>query len=334
MQSEFIQSMRQMTARYSRPDSRRAIIQLLNTGVPFLALMAAMTWGLEHGIWLALLLAVPAAGLLTRLFVIQHDCGHGSFFRPRWANDMVGRALGVLTLTPYLYWSRAHAVHHATSGDLGRRGVGDISTLTVREYLARSWWQRLAYRAYRHPLVLFGVGPAYQFLLRHRIPTGHPLREWRIWLSIIGTNLALGAIIALALGFGVGSFLLAYLPVMVAAASFGVWLFYVQHQFEDAYWEEHKRWDFHTAALEGCSFYDLPGFLRWITAHIGLHHIHHLASRIPNYRLRECFEQNPSLQQAKRLTLWRSLSCARLTLWDEDSRKLVPFGALRRLRAR
>jgi acyl-lipid omega-6 desaturase (Delta-12 desaturase) len=324
-------SWRQITARYAQPDRRRAFLQLLNTALPFLALLAGMTWALEIGAWWALALAVPAAGLLLRLFMIQHDCGHGSFFRARWANDLVGRAIGVLTLTPYVYWRRAHNSHHAGSGNLDRRGEGAITTLTVREYLALPLWRRLAYRAYRHPLVLFGIGPAYQFLLRHRVPTGHPLREWRDWLSILGTNLALGAVIAGAFLLGIDLFLIGYLPVMLLAASIGVWLFHVQHQFEDAYWEQGASWSYHAAAIEGSSFYDLPGVLRWATAHIGLHHIHHLASRIPNYRLKECFEQNPTLQRAKRLTLWSSLKCARLSLWDEEARKLVPFGALRRL---
>lgn len=324
-------SWRQITARYAEPDRRRALMQLLNTGLPFATLLAAMTWAVEYGAWWALALAVPAACLLIRLFMIQHDCGHGSFFRSRWANDLVGRVIGVLTLTPYVYWRRAHNYHHAGSGNLDRRGEGAITTLTVREYLALPLWRRLAYRAYRHPLVLFGIGPAYQFLLRHRIPTGHPLRQWRDWLSILGTNLALGLIVLVVLLLGGGAFLIGYLPVTLLAGSMGVWLFHVQHQFEDAYWEEGPRWSYLSAAIEGSSFYDLPGVLRWATAHIGLHHIHHLASRIPNYRLKECFEQNPAFQRAKRLTLWSSLRCARLSLWDEEARKLVPFGALRRV---
>jgi acyl-lipid omega-6 desaturase (Delta-12 desaturase) len=322
--------LRQVVTRYARPDARRALFQLLNTALPFAALLAAMAWGVDQGAWLALLLALPAAGLLVRLFMFQHDCGHGAFFRSRWANDLVGRAIGVLTLTPYQYWRRQHAMHHATSGNLDRRGAGDISTLTVREYLSRSFLGRLAYRAYRHPLVLFGVGPAYQFLIRHRIPTGHPLREWRDWLSIVGTNLVIAVIVLLAFKLGAAALLLGYLPVMLVAASVGIWLFYVQHQFEHAYWETETRWSFEAAALRGCSFYDLPGLLRWTTAHIGLHHIHHLSSRVPNYRLRECFAQNPALQQVQRLTLWSSLRCVRLSLWDEDNSRMVPFRALRR----
>lgn len=329
---------REIFAPYTNPDFRRGALQLVDTGLPFIALMAMMLWGLSNGILAALILVVPSAGLLVRLFMIQHDCGHQSFFRSRWANDLLGRTLGVLTLTPYEFWRRAHAVHHATAGNLSRRGVGDIDTITVREYLSRPTLRRFLYRLYRHPVVLFGIGPAYQFLIRHRIPTGHPVRDWKNWLSILGTNLVLAAIVfTMAMTVGLRPFLLAYLPVILLAAQIGVWLFYLQHQFEDTYWEPGATWDFQTAALEGCSFYDLPGILHWVTGHIGFHHIHHLASKVPNYRLRDCFNENPELWNARRLTLWESLKCPSLALWDEESRKLVSFGhvrrALRRARA-
>jgi omega-6 fatty acid desaturase (delta-12 desaturase) len=230
-------SWRDLVAPYASADPRRGWIQLLNTGLPFLALLAAMLVGTDHGFWAVLVLIAPAAALLVRLFMIQHDCGHGSFFKSRWANDLLGRALGVLTLTPYSFWRSAHAVHHATTGNLDRRGIGDIATLTVREYLSLPRWRRILYRVYRHPLVLFGIGPAYQFLLRHRIPTGHPVRQWRNWLSILGTNAALAAVVvAIALTIGLRPFLFSYVPICLLAASTGVWLFYVQHQFEETYW--------------------------------------------------------------------------------------------------
>ncbi len=317
---------REIVAPYAKPDGRRGVIQLLNTGLPFLALFAAMLWGIDHGIWPALLLTVPAAALLLRLFMFQHDCGHGSFFKSRWANDVLGRVLGVLTLTPYAWWRRRHALHHARSGNLDRRGVGDIGTLTVREYLSRSARRRLQYRLYRHPLVLFGLGPAWHFLLRQRIPTGHPVRDRANWLSVLGTDAALAAVIAaMALTIGLRPFLLAYLPVVLLAGSTGIWLFYIQHQFEETYWDWAPRWSFHAAALEGSSFYDLPQILHWATGYIGFHHIHHLSSRIPNYRLRDCFAENPELRKAKRLSLADSVKCARLTLWDETARRLVSF---------
>ena len=326
-------SLRKILTPYATPDARRATIQLLNTALPFFALMAVMFCGLDHHVWVALLLCVPAAAFLVRLFAIQHDCGHGSLFKSRWANDLFGRALGVLTLTPYMFWRRDHAMHHANSGNLHRRGVGDVKTLTVREYLSQSAWRRLLYRLYRHPLVLFGLGPSYQFVLRHRIPIGHPLRQRKMWISILGTNAVLAImVVATILVVGLGPFVLGYFPVIVGAASVGVWLFYVQHQFEKAYWEAEPRWDFHAAALEGSSFYDLPGMLHWVTGNIGFHHIHHLSSKVPNYRLRDCFEQNPELRTANRLSLRASLRCPRLALWDEDARKMVTFAAVRRVR--
>lgn len=328
-------SWRDIIAEHARPDTRRGVIQLLNTAPPFLVVTAALIYGVYQDFWPAFALALPAAALLVRLFMIQHDCGHGSFFRARWANHLVGGALGVITLTPYGFWRRRHAIHHATSGNLDRRGTGDITTLTVSEYLALSRWQRFLYRVYRHPVVLFGIGPTFLFLIRHRIPTGNPFRgEARTWLSVLGTNAGIAALIVpVMLLVGVGPFMIAYLPVFLASASIGVWLFYVQHQFDDVYWAPAKTWKFHDAAIEGCSFYDLPRALHWVTANIGFHHIHHLSSKIPNYRLRDCFEQNPEFRKAKRLTLWTSLRCAQLAVWDEERRQLIPFRQIRKRQA-
>jgi omega-6 fatty acid desaturase (delta-12 desaturase) len=322
---------REIVRPYAEPDARVAVMQLLNTLLPFLAVMTAMLWGLDRGFWSALLLAVPAAALLARLFTLQHDCGHGSFFKSRRVNDLIGRTLGVLTMMPYASWRKDHALHHATSGNLDRRGTGDVTILTVREYLARPGSRRLLYRLYRHPLVLFGIGPAYLLLIRYRFPIGHPLRDWDGWLSILGTNAAAAmAIAVVSLIVGLGVVVLAWVTVLLVAESIGVWLFYIQHQFEDTYWEATSDWDFRAAALGGSSFYDLPRVLHWLTGSIGFHHIHHLASKIPNYRLRACFEQNPEFQQVERLTMLGSLKCARLALWDEDRRKLVSFRTLRR----
>jgi omega-6 fatty acid desaturase (delta-12 desaturase) len=232
----------------------------------------------------------------------------------------------VLTLMPYGAWRRDHAIHHATSGHLGRRGMGDVTTLTVAEYRARSAWQRLLYRLYRHPAVLFGIGPAYVLLVRYRFPFGNRLGDPRAWLSILGTNAAAAAAAAvLAVFIGPIELLAGWGTVMLLASAIGVWFFYVQHQFEDTYWRQAADWDFHAAAVEGSSFYDLPGLLNWLTASIGFHHIHHLASKIPNYRLRTCFKENPELRRAKRLTLWTSLKSVRLALWDEERGKLVSF---------
>jgi acyl-lipid omega-6 desaturase (Delta-12 desaturase) len=329
-----MRALTQDLAGYREPHHGRSVFELLITVVPLVLLWLAMWFALKLGYGLYLLLAVPAAGFMVRLFMIQHDCGHGAFFRHRLANDWVGRVIGVLTLTPYDFWRRTHAVHHATSGNLDRRGMGDIDTLTVREYLERPAWRRLLYRMYRHPLVMFGIGPAYQFFIRHRIPTGSPLRHAQEWLSVLGTNLVIGGLLALiVLTAGLRPLLLGYVPVMLIAASIGVWLFYVQHQFENTYWAGEAEWCFDTAALEGCSYYDLPRVLHWISGHIGLHHLHHLSSKIPNYRLRDCFEQNPEFWRAKRLSLLSSLRCARLAVWDEQERKLIPFRNLRRRRS-
>lgn len=320
---------------YREPSGARSVTELVITFLPLVVLWVGM-WALVHfGYhWLALLIAVPAAGFLVRLFMIQHDCGHGSFFRNRLANDWVGRALGVLTMTPYDFWRRTHAAHHASSGNLDQRGMGDIDTLTVREYRALSRFGRLRYRLYRHPAVMFGIGPAYLFLIQHRLPVGLMRAGWQPWLSTMATNAAIAIIVATLIWFiGVQAFLLVHLPVLLLAASAGVWLFYVQHQFEETSWSETGSWTFHEAALHGSSHYDLPPVLRWFTANIGIHHVHHLCSRIPYYRLPRALRDHPELGDIGRLTLMQSLSCVRLTLWDEERKKLVSFREYRALPA-
>jgi len=317
-------------AYYRSPDLGRSVVELLVTIVPFVLLWLLMWLALQIGYGLYLVLAVPTAGFLVRLFMIQHDCGHGAFFRSRQANDWVGRALGVLTLTPYDFWRRTHAVHHATSGNLDRRGMGDIDTLTVREYRSLSRWGRLRYRIYRHPLVMFGLGPAYLFFLQYRLPIGLMRAGWRPWLSTMVTNLAILLLASIGIWIvGVVPFVLVHLPIMLIGASLGVWLFYVQHQFEDTFWAHDRVWSMHEAALHGSSHYDLPLVLRWFTANIGMHHIHHLCSRIPFYRLPRALRHHPDLANIGRLTLGQSLSCVRLVLWDEASRRLISFRELR-----
>jgi omega-6 fatty acid desaturase (delta-12 desaturase) len=276
--------------------------------------------------WISLLLALPGSGFLVRLFMIQHDCGHGAFFRHRLANDWVGRVLGVLTLTPYDYWRRTHAIHHACSGHLDRRGIGDVDTLTVREYLALSLLGRLRYRAYRHPLIMFGLGPAYLFILQQRLPVGMLRDGWQPWLSTMANNVAIAAVAGgLIWCIGIKPFLLVHLPIVLLGGSIGVWLFYVQHQFETTYWARNGDWSFQTAALNGSSHYDLPVVLRWFTANIGLHHIHHLSSRIPYYRLMQVLRDYPELQGTSRVTLLQGFRCVRLALWDEGRRRLISF---------
>jgi acyl-lipid omega-6 desaturase (Delta-12 desaturase) len=315
--------------RYREPDHVRSMLEVLITAVPFVLLWILMWASLGVSYWLSLVIAVPAAGFLVRLFMIQHDCGHGAFFRHRRANDWVGRAISVVTLTPYDHWRRSHAIHHASSGNLEQRGIGDIDTLTVREYLGLSRWLRLRYRLYRHPIVMFGIGPAYLFLVRHRLPTGEMRSGWA-WLSIMATNAATTILVLTVAWFvGVGPFMLVHLPIALLAASTGVWLFYVQHQFEDTFWATDSGWTLHTAALHGSSHYELPIVMRWFTANIGIHHVHHLYSRIPYYRLPRVLRDYPELSGVGRLTLIESLACVRLVLWDETQRRLVSFRALR-----
>tara|TARA_R110000787_G_scaffold5442_11_gene19932 strand:+ start:9261 stop:10397 length:1137 start_codon:yes stop_codon:yes gene_type:complete len=318
-------------------DSRRgrSVWELTITLVPFLCLFGLILVAVKAGYVFALALTPLAGLLLLRLFVIQHDCGHGSFLPSRSGNDWVGRALGVLTFTPYDCWRRSHALHHAATGNLAARGAGDVDTLTVREFYEQSSMQRFLYRLYRHPLVLLGLGPAYLFLLRHRLPIGLMKEGWAYWISAMATNVVTALILApLIYLFGFAVTAMVFFPVLLVAASVGVWLFYVQHQFEDAHWDEGKDWSFHDAALHGSSHLDLPLVLRWFTANIGIHHVHHLASRIPFYRLPEVLEAYPGLRNMNRFTVFQTLKPLRLALWDESQRRLVSFREASRMASR
>ncbi|WP_292930619.1 fatty acid desaturase [Novosphingobium sp. PASSN1] len=319
------QLMRDLQA-FRDPHPRRSGWELAITLVPFLALFVGIALAVQAGYWLALA-ATPLAGLfLLRLFIIQHDCGHGSFLPNRAGNDWIGRVLGVLTFTPYDCWRRAHALHHSATGNLDARGFGDVDTLTVREYRERRFLARLGYRLYRHPLVMLGLGPAYLFLVRHRLPVGLMKDGSLYWVSAMATNLATALVLALLIyTFGLGVAAAVFFPVLLSAASLGVWLFYVQHQFPDAYWEQANEWSFHEAALHGSSYLDLPRVLGWFTGHIGIHHVHHLASRIPFYRLPEVLEKHPKLRELNRFTAVEAWGTLRLGLWDEERRVMVSF---------
>ena len=321
-------------AAYSQPSNVRGSLEFAVSLVPFALIWAAMAVLITNGYWIALVLALPAAGFLVRLFMIQHDCGHGACFRNTHANDWVGRTVGVMTLTPYSNWKRSHALHHASSGCLDHRGVGEIATLTVEEYKALSTWQKFKYRLYRHPLVLFGVGPAYLFILDHRLPLGMMRRGWQPWISTMGTNLALAALVA-ALIWLVGwkVFLVVQLPITLLAATAGVWLFFVQHQFEETSWDRLPVWKRQEAALHGSSHYDLPQPLRWFTANIGVHHVHHLSARIPFYRLGRVLRDHPELREINRMTLLDSLKTVPLALWDETRQRMISFAEYRRTQA-
>lgn len=313
-------------AKYRQQDDLRSVYEIGITVTSFILLWAAM-WLLTHvSYWLALLVSLPAAGFLVRLFLIQHDCGHGSLFTRRAVNDWIGRVLGVVTLTPYDYWRNSHALHHATSGNLDRRGIGDIDLMTVSEYAGKSRLGRLRYRLYRHPLVMFGLGPTYLFVLKHRFPDGILRGARADWVSTLATNLGIIIVIALMIAaVGWWAFLKVQIPITIFAASAGVWLFYVQHQFETTFWSHTDEWSPDSAALEGSSYYELPTPLRWLTANIGLHHLHHLSSRIPFYRLPKVLNDFPELGNVRRLSLGESARCVKLALWDEQSKRLVSF---------
>ncbi len=315
---------------YRKPNAGQGAFELIATVVPLVLLWVLAWLALSYSFWLTLALTIPASGFLVRLFLIQHDCGHGAFFRRQATNNWVGRIIGVVTLTPYDVWRRSHAIHHATTGNLDLRGMGDFRTLTVDEYHGLSRRDRLFYRLYRHPLVFLGLGPSYVFLLQNRLPLGFMNAGWLYWLSALLTNVGIVVFAAIMiLSVGVTPFLAVHLPIVILASTIGVWLFYIQHQFDDAHWERQANWDVHDAGFHGSSYYDLPLALQWLTANIGMHHVHHLCSRIPFYRLPEVLRDYPELADVKRITLLESLQYARLQLWDEQHKQLVSLKTLR-----
>lgn len=322
---------KKIVARYQKPSIGRGVWQIVNTLVPYAALWYLMYLSLAVSWWLTLPLAVLAGAFLVRAFIIFHDCGHGSFFKSQTANHVLGAITGALTFTPYYYWRWQHAIHHSSSGDLDRRGTGDVWTLTVQEYLKSSRWKRFAYRLARNPFVLFVVAPLVLFVIKQRVPSlKAPARER---YSVYWTNLAIGAMASgLIWFFGLKAYLIIQLTVLMTAGSAGVWLFYVQHQFEGVYWERSGEWDYAAAALKGSSFYKLPKVLQWFSGNIGFHHIHHLSPRIPNYHLEKCHRAEPLFQTVKPVTLFSSFKSFTFRLWDEQRRKLVGYRHLRTIR--
>lgn len=315
---------KKIVAQYHTPDVRIGLLQIAITVLPYVALWAMMYWSLSVSYWLTLALSVPAALFMVRLFIIVHDCGHGSFFKSHKLNDFFGVIFGVVTFTPYYAWRHSHAIHHATSGDLDRRGIGDVTTLTVREYRALPWWRRLGYRIYRHPTFLFLIGAPINFLVLQRFPDRRdPRREQ---MSVHWTNLGLLALmVGLSLLLGWREYLLIHVPIFYLASVIGVWMFYIQHQFEETYWRPHPEWDYLTASLQGSSYYKLPRVLQWFTGNIGFHHIHHLSPKIPFYRLEEAYRNNPLFHESPTLTLWSSFKTLSWRLWDEELGRMVGF---------
>jgi len=320
-----------IVAKYAKPNRWRSIWQLTNTLIPYFLLFYLAMRGLEISFWLTLPLSILTAGFMVRTFIIFHDCGHGSFFKSQMWNDIFGNITGILTFTPYQRWKHDHAVHHATASNLDRRGVGDVYTMTVEEYLATPWWKKFGYRVMRQPVFLFLFGSVVVFVGTQRIP---PLKSGkREVASVWWTNLALVVLIgSMSLIFGWKAYLLVQFLVILFGASAGIWLFYVQHNFEGVYWERREHWDFFKASMQGSSFYKLPAVLNWFTGNIGYHHIHHLSARIPNYNLPKAFKENP-IFHIKPLTILSSLKSLTLRLYDEKTRKLVGWSVLRRYRS-
>ncbi|SMX29960.1 Fatty acid desaturase [Pelagimonas phthalicica] len=318
-------------AAYRDPNWKQSWFEVFATAAPFLVLWGLAWWALSVSYLLAFVISLANGVFLVRLFTIQHDCGHGSFFASRDACDWLGRVLGVVTLTPYAVWRRTHSIHHSSAGNLGRRGIGDIHTMTVSEFEAQGWFGQQMYRLYRNPVILFGLGPIYIFFLQNRVPLGL-MKIRKYWYSAMLTNLVLALVlVAIYLLGGWAPILLIFVPSTLMAATIGMWLFYVQHQFEHAHWDEEEEWDLHNSALHGSSYYVMPKVLQWLSANIGIHHVHHLYSRIPFYRLPEVLKDHAELAQANRMTIRESFASVRLHLWDEQSRKLLSFRQARAL---
>ncbi len=322
-----------LVSKYQKSQTWKSVWQLCNSFIPFVLIWILMLFALDYSYWITLLLALPASGFTVRLFIIQHDCGHGSFFSSRRANDLSGLFCSIFTLTPYYYWRKKHAIHHASAGNLEQRGIGDVYTMTVNEYKRQTKWGKLKYRLYRNPLILFIFSPVILFTIIYRFPTPRlkALKNYRS--SVYITDIAIAVLtVVLVWLVGLKEFLLVQGPITVITSSTGAWLFFVQHQFEDTYWAEKENWNYALAALSGSSYYKLPKILQWFTGNIGFHHIHHLSPRIPNYMLEKCHKENPEFQKtAKVLTFSSGFKSILLTLWDEKQKKLVSFGQMKRL---
>lgn len=317
-------SWQKVIMKYNQPDLRKSIWQIINTLFPYLGLWYLMIRSLQYSYWITLSLAIIASGFLIRLFIIFHDCGHGAFFKSKRANDIVGMAFGILSFTPYNKWHNQHFEHHATTVNLDKRGLGDVWTMTVEEYRNSSKWKRLVYRAFRNPFLMFTIGPLFMILVQNRFAKKTMDRKAR--LNVYFTNIVVVIIATgMSLLIGLKAYLLIQIPVLFISHMAGLWLFYVQHQFEDVSWARNTNWDYKTAAIEGSSFLKLPAVLQWFTGNIGFHHLHHLSPRIPNYNLQKCHNENDLFRTVKPVTLFSTFKALNLSLWDEANRQLVRF---------
>lgn len=320
-----------MISDFSQANTKKAVWQLVNSIGSYIAVWILIPFALSVSVWLVVPLAILAAGLLIRIFIIMHDCGHGSFFKTKKANDFWGYVSGVLVFTPYRKWTKEHAIHHGTSGNLDKRGTGDVWTMTVKEYMDSGFWKRLGYKAFRHPLFLFLLAPFLMFVIDYRFVSRKAPKADRVSARMNNLGIAVVFLIG-SYSMGVQTFALIILPMIWLSAIGGVWLFYVQHQFEDAYWETHNEWDFVKGAVAGSSFYKLPKVLQWFSGNIGFHHIHHLSPLVPNYLLEKCHKANPLFEEITPLTFWRSLKTATLRLWDEEKQRMLSFREFRILK--
>lgn len=330
MHQSNIAQLKKKVAPYEQTDTKTSIRQLINTLIPLFALWYGAYLSLSVSYWLTLLIAIVAAGFMIRTFIIFHDCCHQSFFKSRLANDILGTITGVLTIVPYEQWKNSHSIHHATSGNLDKRGIGDIWVLTVDEYVASPLWRRIAYRVYRNPAIMLGVGPFFVFVIQYRFNVKGAKRKER--LNTYLTNvLIVGLYTLMCWAIGWQAFLMIQLPIFFVSGMLGIWLFYVQHQFEDSYFENEEEWSYVKAAVEGSSYYKLPKVLQWITGNIGFHHVHHLSPKVPNYNLEKAHDATPPLQKATTITISTSLKSLRFRLWDERNKTFVSFKDLKRL---
>lgn len=321
-------SWQKVVLKYAVPDTSQSIWQIINSLLPYIFVWYLMYKSLSYPYWITLLLSILASGFLIRLFIIFHDCGHGSFFKSKKAGNITGLITGILSFTPYRPWHAQHAIHHATAANLDKRGTGDVLTYTVDEYMNASKWNRFVYRAFRNPFIMFTIGPLFMIFFQNRITTKRMKKDEK--RNVYFTNIALLIMSAtISMFIGLKAYLLIQLPILYFSHAAGLWLFYIQHQFDDVAWERGDVWDYKTAALTGCSFLKLPGVLQWFTGNIGYHHVHHLSSRIPNYKLEACHNENEMFRNVKPIKFSSTFRALFLGLWDESQQKLISFKELK-----